>query len=280
MNENLKNYTEQPDAEVWQQINGKMRKGRVRRQAVGAAAGVAIVAASVALMLRPAGPVEQSAQAPAEQPVAMTVVGQQQSAAPDVNVNDVKTEMQVRPQVASVPSQVVEEAPVQQVAQPAAVPAEPVVATVSTPVVRHASSAPTFVPAPVQQSSARPAVQSAAVQPVAEREPVAEAKSGAAGRIKDTILWLPNVFVPGSDDSEINRFRPRLNKPSDYVTNFKMTIFNRSGHQVFHTNDISIGWDGTHNGQALPQAAYVYIIYYTDKDHIQHQDKGTVTLVR
>lgn len=105
-------------------------------------------------------------------------------------------------------------------------------------------------------------------------------KSPTAGPNTDTILWLPNAFAPGSDDPDINLFRPRLNKPDESISNYRMTIFNRSGHQVFYTDNLNQGWDGTHKGQPLPQAAYVYIIYYTDRNHLQHQRKGTITLLR
>lgn len=282
MNENLKNYTEQPDAEVWQKINGEMHKGRVRRQTIGAAVGVAMVAAAVVLMLRPAAPVEHPSAAPAgpAAAVAMAQTEYQQPVAQPTAVIDVGPETSVRQQTVEVQFQVSEPVPAVQSVQAAVVQAEQVVSDHAVTVTRQASVAPAEVPAAVQQSVTHSAVQSEAAQPVAEQQQTIEAKSGVAGKIQDTILWLPNVFVPGSDDPEVNSFRARLNKPSSYVSNFKMTIFNRGGHQVFHSNDINVGWNGTYNGQALPQASYVYIIYYTDKDRVQHQRKGTITLVR
>jgi gliding motility-associated-like protein len=115
---------------------------------------------------------------------------------------------------------------------------------------------------------------------VASEPAKSQTKSPTTFGLEDTILWLPNVFMPASDDAEINVFRARLNHPGDVLTNYRMTVFNRSGAQVFATTDINEGWDGKHWGRELPQAAYVYVVYYTDKDGFRHQRKGTVTLVR
>lgn len=281
MNDNLKNYSEQPDAEVWQQISKKMHKGRARRQMAGAAAGVVLVAAATMLMLRPANPASESSKSAAA-PMAM-LTRPAQPAAADQSAQPVCESMPSHPQAADVHPQSAE-------AAPAVLPVldEPLFAE-STPAVSVSVAAACPAADPAASPVARTVVQEPVVQAVAQPEEsqkaadqrsVAAAKSGASGKVQDTILWVPNVFHPGVDDEDINIFRARLNKPDGYVSNFKMTIFNRSGHQVFHANDIATGWDGTYKGQALPQAAYVYIIYYTDKDRIQHQRKGTVTLVR
>ena len=51
---------------------------------------------------------------------------------------------------------------------------------------------------------------------------------------------------------------------------------------MFHTTDIEEGWDGTHNGTPLPQAAYVYKCRYRDQlTPTGYQNvTGTVTLLR
>ena len=286
MNDKLKNYEVAPDPEVWERIEKTMHRRAVRRQAWTAAAGAAVVAlAVVGVVLWPgssdngaAQPVmpdvaqvmpreEVSVVAVAQEPAATeAVAGETEAVAskPDKAGRAVVVE----PLVAA-PAQQAEERVV--VPQPMTVPQPQQVLPSSKPAVEEAQAA--AATAVVPQPSVEPAV--------VEAEPSnTPAKSSTTYGLEDTVLWLPNVFMPGSDDSEINVFRPRLNHPGDVLTNYRMTIFNRSGGQVFTSNDLSEGWDGKYWGREMPQAAYVYVIYYTDKDGFRHQRKGTVTLVR
>ena len=282
MNDKLKNYATTP--EVWERIEKTMRLRAVRRQAWTAAAGVAVVALAVvgvvlwpgnndAATTQPTMPeVAQVVPQAASVPVVESVVdaaaeGSQAKQAPNVVPGTSNKPVEVLPTV---------NAPIAQnekqtVSQPAAsVPA------VSAPIAA--------VPVVVAAQAATPAVSEsqAATQPEVESPVPAKSvvKAQVVSNNEDTILWLPNVFMPGSDDAEINVFRARINHPGDVVTNYRMTIFSRNGNQVFMSNDINSAWDGTFRGREMPQSAYVYIIYYTDKDGFRHQRKGTVTLVR
>lgn len=98
--------------------------------------------------------------------------------------------------------------------------------------------------------------------------------------VEDTILWVPNAFAPSSDNPDITTFRARLNQSGASVANYRIRIFNRQGHLVFHSIDINQAWDGTYKGRALPQGGYVYVIRYVDRDGLIHQRKGTVALIR
>ena len=89
-------------------------------------------------------------------------------------------------------------------------------------------------------------------------------------------ILFPNVFTPSLSTN--NLFRAYTNA----VTEFELWIFDRRGSLVFHTTDINEGWDGTHDGQPLPQAAYVYKCRYRDEvTPTGYQNvTGTVTLLR
>jgi gliding motility-associated-like protein len=117
---------------------------------------------------------------------------------------------------------------------------------------------------------------------IVENKPIKQVEKNTInnGVIEDTILWVPNAFAPSSDNPDITTFRARLNKADASVSNYRITIFNRQGHQVFHSIDINQSWDGTYKGRALPQGGYVYVIYYVDKDGLTHQRRGTVALIR
>ena len=89
-------------------------------------------------------------------------------------------------------------------------------------------------------------------------------------------VWVPNVFTPDAETN--NRFGCQTNLS---VASFELTIYNRLGLLVWESDDINRLWDGTHNGQPLPQGAYVY--YYRLKNTTNNRvysGSGTVTLLR
>ena len=286
MNDNLKNYATKPDPEVWERIEKSMRKRVVRRQAWSAVAGAAIVAlAIVGVVLWPEGKADVVVQ-PTMPEMAQAMPRNEATVTTKQQDIDVENALQNEPKTIGV-----EVARAERVAdaQPIALPsttqteglsaaARPVVASqvVTTPVASAPATEEVRVPTPIVSEPQPQNVPVAATTEPGTPSPKATVGNGN----EDTILWLPNIFVPGSDDTEINIFRARLNHPGDVLTNYRMNVFNRSGNLVFMSNDINNGWDGKYKGRDLPQSTYVYVIYYTDKDGFHHQRKGTITLVR
>ena len=108
------------------------------------------------------------------------------------------------------------------------------------------------------------------------------------GCVARTSIWVAE-FCP-SDLYVPSAFSPSGNGMNDiflaYCENlvaFHMYIYNRWGQQVFDSEDISYGWDGTYNGTNAPQGTYVYRIEYQlydfTSDH-KHTKVGSVTLIR
>ncbi|MCX7861661.1 MAG: PKD domain-containing protein [Bacteroidales bacterium] len=69
--------------------------------------------------------------------------------------------------------------------------------------------------------------------------------------------------------------------------NFKMYIYDRWGEIIYETdkydpNDpAKYGWDGTvKNHKSAPPGTYVWLVKYTDPDNIQHEESGTVTVIK
>jgi|GEM_PF-2906117 len=89
-------------------------------------------------------------------------------------------------------------------------------------------------------------------------------------------LFLPNAFRPGG-------INPKFS-PGDFIkaeiSNFRLTIFNRWGQQLYTTTEQSEGWDGRMNGEDMPTGVYVYVLSFTTQRGNTVQQKGTVTLVR
>ncbi len=85
-------------------------------------------------------------------------------------------------------------------------------------------------------------------------------------------IYVPNVFTPGDDIN--NRFTIAAAEEIEG----ELTIYNRYGFQVFHTNDLATGWDGS----SCAQGAYVWHLKYRYLHTPNRWQKavGTVTLLR
>lgn len=73
--------------------------------------------------------------------------------------------------------------------------------------------------------------------------------------IEDILFYAPNTFTPDGD--EFNQiWQPSISGIDIY--NFDLFIFNRWGELIWESHDPSVGWDGTYNGQQVPQGTYVW----------------------
>jgi gliding motility-associated-like protein len=89
-------------------------------------------------------------------------------------------------------------------------------------------------------------------------------------------FWIPNAFSPNED------FVNDLFLPTGVgyqEGTFKMRIFDRWGKQLFYTEDIHEGWNGTDEktGQLQPQGVYTYIIHIYDDGNLMHKYVGIIT---
>jgi gliding motility-associated-like protein len=84
--------------------------------------------------------------------------------------------------------------------------------------------------------------------------------------IVDVVPFVPNVFTPNGDG--INDV---------FMPNLELEIFDRNGLVLYSGNT---GWDGNYNGRSADPDTYFYILYYSDRNAMQHSKKGYVTLVR
>ena len=90
-------------------------------------------------------------------------------------------------------------------------------------------------------------------------------------------FYIPNTFTPNGD--HINDIF--TGKGMD-IAEFDMSIFDRWGEEIFRTNDIHNGWDGTvKGGDAIAQdGVYVYKIKLRDIEGKPHLYNGHVNLVK
>lgn len=97
----------------------------------------------------------------------------------------------------------------------------------------------------------------------------------AAFKVRTSYLEMPTVFTPNGDGYN-DEFRPTYTSISEY----KIWIFNTMGIKMYESEDITVGWDGTHKGHNSPIGAYYYVVEATGVDGTEYKLKGTVNLVR
>ncbi len=73
-------------------------------------------------------------------------------------------------------------------------------------------------------------------------------------------VFVPNAFFPNSTNNNNQSFKVF----GFGIAEISLTVYDRFGNLVYETNDVSqaqnIGWDGTNNGERLPQGAYVWYL--------------------
>ena len=64
------------------------------------------------------------------------------------------------------------------------------------------------------------------------------------------------------------------------IKSIQISIFNRWGEQVFYTNDIYQGWDGTYMGKMSPDGSYGWRIEARDINDELIIKSGHLILIR
>ncbi len=88
-------------------------------------------------------------------------------------------------------------------------------------------------------------------------------------------LYVPNTFTPNMDG--MNELFLAQGVEIDH---FEMWIFNRWGEEIFKSDNLNVGWDGTHRGLKSPVGVYAWKIYYTELSGKEGLLIGHVTLLR
>jgi len=94
-------------------------------------------------------------------------------------------------------------------------------------------------------------------------------------------VYVPNVFTPNADGLN-DVFLPVFTPYGLDETSFRMQIFDRWGHLVYSTSDLTKGWDGSYQNKgelAMKQEVYIYTLRYKDLDGQLHEQTGYVSLM-
>ncbi len=92
------------------------------------------------------------------------------------------------------------------------------------------------------------------------------------------LIGVPNIFTPNHDGVN-DILKMELSPSMSEIYTFK--VFNRWGALVFETEDFNEGWDGTNNGEVLPEGVYVYFLEAPcEVDGRRMIKKGDITIIR
>lgn len=88
-----------------------------------------------------------------------------------------------------------------------------------------------------------------------------------------TEIWVPNAFTPnGNYVNDV--FKAQA---STEFEEFHLYIYSRWGQQVFESDNIHIGWDGTYKGTICPEGVYIWVIKYLGMGNHYLDKEGMVT---
>ena len=96
-------------------------------------------------------------------------------------------------------------------------------------------------------------------------------------------IWAPTVFSPNNDGkNDLFKVYARNVRGDDPNPNYRSycKIYNRWGQKVFETNDFNIGWDGTFEGNAIPNGLYIVKVFAVGYDGEPFRYSGTLNVER
>lgn len=105
------------------------------------------------------------------------------------------------------------------------------------------------------------------------------------GNCSDTIcknveaLIVPRIDVPTAFTPNGDQVNDILYVRGAAIQSMDFTIYNRWGQEVFHTNSIEKGWDGTCNGKPQPMEAYGFTLNATFINGETFSKQGNITLL-
>jgi gliding motility-associated-like protein len=94
--------------------------------------------------------------------------------------------------------------------------------------------------------------------------------------LEKEFIIFPSAFTPNNDNLN-DIFKPSF---SGIINNYSLKIYNRWGEELFQSNSISLGWDGTYKGKNQPLETYIWYCTYKDFRNEEKLIKGNLTLIR
>ncbi len=97
---------------------------------------------------------------------------------------------------------------------------------------------------------------------------------------EELLYFIPNSFTPNNNDANNPVFLPKFTSGISN-SNYKMTIRDRWGKEVFVSTNPILGWDGKVNGNPAPIGTYIWEIHFEEtKNDSLHNEYGMVNLIK
>lgn len=95
-------------------------------------------------------------------------------------------------------------------------------------------------------------------------------------KVSTSDLDVPNAFSPGTTPGINDEFRVAYKSLVDY----KISIFNRWGVELYRSTSPAQGWDGKKGGKYVPPGVYFYVIEAKGSDGRKFNKKGSINILR
>ncbi len=91
-------------------------------------------------------------------------------------------------------------------------------------------------------------------------------------------IFLPNAFTPNNDgENDVLRLRSIF---LDQLSDYELMIYNRWGQEIFRTQNVLDGWDGTFRGEQLAPDVYGFYMRVRCPEGEELIQKGNISLLR
>lgn len=87
-------------------------------------------------------------------------------------------------------------------------------------------------------------------------------------------IYVPTAFSPNSDG-----LNDTFGAVGEGIEKYKLTVYNRWGEAIFHSQNPDVKWDGIHEGKRVPFGTYNYELLAYGKEFGQVHKTGSVTVI-
>ncbi|MBU2020165.1 MAG: gliding motility-associated C-terminal domain-containing protein [Bacteroidetes bacterium] len=95
-----------------------------------------------------------------------------------------------------------------------------------------------------------------------------------------TVKFKDVIDVPNSFSPDGNGVNEKLFVKGPGIKKLDFRVYDRYGTQMFQTNDQNEGWDGTHKGELLNSATFLWTLEYTLIDDTSNKKSGSISLIK
>jgi len=99
-------------------------------------------------------------------------------------------------------------------------------------------------------------------------------RSNISCAVQKPLLWIPNAFMVGGYNDIFMPVAGYLD-----FDRYQMQIFSRWGKEMFTSNDIKVGWDGSYKGSVAQEGIYIYVITFRAGNGQTIEETGSVMLL-